>query len=365
MEKEARRRLFILCSLGRVVFAIMLVFVASNASHGQENRSIEILPEQIHVTLVPDKAKIMLGEPMFLSFIVENRSAVDLQVVSGGDYRNRFGRPERFKVTVSDLQTGPIKSLEAGPTFGGMLTTSRIPAGGSFAFRLLLQHWATIERVGNYQIAAGRVLPLSEYNEKKLGLNVPTIDIPSLAHCSIEIVPHNAQKMGAVIDNIGNAFLARNWEAQIAIRHIDDERVLKYLFRALDIKAYDMKYAALASLAKFRTDSALSGISRALGTTGNDIANTTTRELAEQSAEQIRHSAAVALSKSPHPSAGRVLLTLRHDHNKSIRNTVIKFASTLEPEVAVPILKSMAKDADESIRNEALRYLRDKFGRDQ
>src|SRR4051794_7010594 len=69
---------------------------------------------QIEVKLVPDKATIMLGEPIYLSFIVENNSNLDLQVLVGGDYRNALGRPESFKVTVMGKDGRPVSQPDAG-----------------------------------------------------------------------------------------------------------------------------------------------------------------------------------------------------------------------------------------------------------
>lgn len=55
---------------------------------------------EIQTRLVPDRTVIMLGEPIHVSFIVENHSDQDLQMLVGGDYRNGLGRPESFTVTV-------------------------------------------------------------------------------------------------------------------------------------------------------------------------------------------------------------------------------------------------------------------------
>ena len=56
------------------------------------------VPVQIH--LKPDKKTIMLGEPMFIAFEVTNMSDEKLCLGVGGDYRNKFGRPDSFQVSV-------------------------------------------------------------------------------------------------------------------------------------------------------------------------------------------------------------------------------------------------------------------------
>ena len=42
----------------------------------------------------------MLGEPGYVLFKVTNQSDRNLRIMVGGDYRNRLGRPDSFKIEV-------------------------------------------------------------------------------------------------------------------------------------------------------------------------------------------------------------------------------------------------------------------------
>jgi hypothetical protein len=333
-------------------------FAAAQSSQSTTNRTPDISPGQIEVKLVPDKSKVMLGEPVFLSFVVENHSKEDLQLTVGGDYRNRLGRPESFAVTVTDEDGQQIVRPDAGQTMGGLGGPQKLPAGKHFVLRLFLPHWAKIEKIGRYDISAERVLKLGKFDPNGYDLHIPTLDVPGKATSSIEFIPANRYRMGDFIDEAGSSFLAGKWEAQTTISYINDERAIPYLVRALETSIYDMKFVAVDALSKFNSDSAINAIRRALKTTGKDITNTTTRELADTSAEQIRHATAVAISKSPHPAAKQALLSLRHDHNPAIRNTVVQYASKLNSTEAIPILEEMSHDSELRISDEALRYLR-------
>src|SRR5690606_33185903 len=87
-----------------------------------------------------------------------------------------------------------------------------------------------------------------------------------------------------------------------------------------------------------------------------DVKNTT-KELANQSAANLRHSVAVALSKSPHPEAIPYLLSKRNDTSEGVRITIVHVLGNLKEEEAVPILTEMTLDKSEMVSKEAKRHL--------
>src|SRR5579885_2348941 len=90
------------------------------------------LESSIETALVPEKATVMIGEPAYLSFVVNNLSDQGLQIAIGGDYRNALGRPESFKVIVIAKNGDKVPQPDAGPGFGGVLGTGKLPAKGSY-----------------------------------------------------------------------------------------------------------------------------------------------------------------------------------------------------------------------------------------
>ena len=113
------------------------------------------------------------------------------------------------------------------------------------------------------------------------------------------------------------------------------------------------------ALAKFKHDDALRGIKAGLVTQAADMrAHATTDALAGQLADNIRHSAAVALSRSPHPEAMKLLLSLWQDPYYAVRIDVLHALGKMKSAEALELLRKMSTDSNETVRNEALRYLK-------
>src|SRR5437773_3650778 len=159
-----------------VVLLFEAVCVSHSAAQAQNtDQQIEAANRQLEVSLVIDKPKIILGEPVYLSFIVQNESDQDLQVL--GDYLNSLGRPETFNVTVTKDDGKRVPQPDAGMSFGGLIGPPKLPAKGNYVFRLFLPHWAAFEEVGNYVIVAKRTLKLRKYSPSRWDFNEPTTDV--------------------------------------------------------------------------------------------------------------------------------------------------------------------------------------------
>ena len=89
----ANKIIFLLPGLIGICFVAV---VNGQNSYPVTKQPLTVDEKLIEVNLVPDKSTVMLGEPVYLSFVVENNSDHDLQVIVDGDYRNALGRPETF-----------------------------------------------------------------------------------------------------------------------------------------------------------------------------------------------------------------------------------------------------------------------------
>lgn len=322
---------------------------------------------QIEVTLVPDKPAIMLGEPTYISFVVQNHSDVNLAVVVGGDYRNRLGRPESFTVAVTDKDGKNVFQPNAGMSMGGLMGPQKLPAKGNYIFRLFLPNWATFKKTGNYSIFTSRDLQIVEGPLEDWFNTEKTSKIHVQASTHIDVTPYNSKKMGALISNWGDTMLTKEnslsqYENSQSAAHmlsaLQDVRTIPYFAKALDTRNYGLMFKSLNALAKFDNKTAFEILKKGMKIQGKDIANTTTTELANQSAGEIRLTAAQALSNSPYPGSIPFLLTQRHDTYVGVRITVVQAAGKLEPETAIPILQEMSNDKDKQVSDEAKRYLK-------
>jgi hypothetical protein len=314
---------------------------------------------KLDVTAATDKPEVMLGEPTYVSFKVANRSGRDLRVMVGGDYRNRLGRPESFKVEVVGADGKKVPQPDAGFHMGGITSAQKLPAQGAYTFRLFLPDWATFERPGRYTLTIRRRLEIVPDDGADPFRRKPdTVDVSATA--TITVVPTDRARLGKVIARLGDRMLGRNdtESAQKMLAAIHDARVVPYFAALAARPQYSPRFAACAPLGRYQTDEALEALKKLARTTGADIrASATTLELAESLADGARHAAAHALAGSPHPKAIPFLWTLANDRYYGVRLTVLHRAAELKTPEGLGILLLMTCDGNEMVRNEATRYL--------
>jgi hypothetical protein len=316
----------------------------------------------LEVTLLAEKPTIMLGEPAYLSFLVKNQSKLDLQVLVGGDYRNALGRPDSFAVTITDENGRLVSQPDAGPALGGIVGPQKIPASGSYTFKLFLPDWAIFKKIGTYSIVAKRTLKISKYAAKDWDKD-QSAGIQAQASTKIRIVPLNNDAMGTILATLGHTMLsARYDESEIATKRlmaIQDKRVIPYFVKAFATRDYSKKYAALGALAPFNDDAALDVLRQGMEAKGAEMGEEPlTPAVANSLAENIRTAAAQDLARSPHPGAIPFLLSKRTDPSEGVRITVLHALGKMKPKVALPILQEMVRDKNKRVRDEADRYIK-------
>ncbi len=317
--------------------------------------------QSIEITLAPDQPTMMLGEPVNLSFVVHNHSDQDLQVMQGGDYRNALGRPESFTVSVTGKDGKSVPQPDAGGNRGGLMGPQKVPALGSYTFKLFLPHWATFEEPGIYTITARRILEVSPPGASNWRDSKTLTKVDVQASTSIEVVPFDAQKMGELIAVLGEVALTgpsdKAQAATYTLSVIQDERVVPYFVKLLEKRSSERKFAALRVLGNYKSEDAFQALKRGMQTTGKDIGNASTVERAEESAGMVRHAAANALAGNKHPRAIPYLLTHRHDSSEAVRITILHVLGGMKPAAARPLLQEMSRDQSKRVSDEAKRYL--------
>lgn len=290
---------------------------------------------KFEVNLKPQKTSIMLGEPTFIDFEIKNLSDVDLGVLWGGDYRNEFGRPDSFEVKVfdADLQIVPKPKTM---NFGGLSTFQKCPIGQIYLFRLYLPHWATIEKIGDYQIQIEKGLVVKKYDLKNMRFDNLPAEIPVKLVTKLNVIAADFAKMGEIIDTIGKDLIEGDDTAENLAPFIKDVRIIKYLAQAIE-----KNYWLMHHLAKFNDDSALNAIVSRI----ND------------EDQEVRRNISVTLAMSVHPKASVYLLQMRNDKYYAIRLDVIHYLGKTKTAESTQILKEMLSDENELNRNEAKRYL--------
>jgi hypothetical protein len=298
------------------------------------------------VTLGPDKARIVLGEPVYLSFEVSTACASPLAVIDGGDYRNRYGRAESYKVGAVDASGTAIAPRDAGPNFGGLMGPRPITREKPFVKRLLLAHWIEFPRAGAYTISVDTTLHVGDDTADTAGKTPVPIHVTT----TLEVAPASQGALGAVIDSLGKRAgapaTAQNYddteEAMRLLEMIEDDRVVPYFARVLDVGTSSLQIQAVWGLRPHGTRDAVDALKRALGMPGLEL------------------SAAQALAENPNPNAWDALWALRTNADANVRLTVLHALAKKDFPDEIARLRSFESDASPMVRGEATRYLRER-----
>lgn len=347
-----------LIALSTILVLCAGAYVAQRAS---AQPAEDPMKAKLTATAAPEKATIMAGEPTWLKFIVTNRSREKLQMIVGGDYRNRLGRPESFTVEAVDEQGRKATLPDAGHSMGGISVANPLPPQGEVPFELFLPHWASDLQPGRYRITIRRRCELVPDGQDAFRAKPETVDVA--AQTTLQVVAADPAKIGELIEEWGPKLLGQHSEdserAAKMLRALRDERVIPWFIKLLDQPSGSRKLTACDGLAPYGTDTSLAALKRAMQTTADEIRDTTTRELAESSADAVHHAAIVALSANPHPEAAQFVLAQASDRYWGVRITVLHLAAKLKTKEAREVIERLTKDTNENVRSEALRYQRE------
>lgn len=344
-------------------FAVAILALSVGVRSANAAPAKTLLTRPVTVELRPQKPAILLGEPTFVDFVVHNSTNKEWNVLVGGDYGNRLGRPNSFQIEVRDEKGGLVAQPDARSCVGGAVSGQKIPVHGESIFSLFLPHWATFSKPGRYRITAKKTLQLYTSDEDFFTGAQKLVAVPAQTSTTVEVLPADGKKLGAIINTIGESVLllptnSVNYRDQDAtkLRAIDDPRVVPVLIRS--VKRSNPDIFDILRLGHFNDDAAFETLQKlALHASASDITNTATRELAIQSAGEIRHCAALAIADSPHEGATEVLLSLRHDPYGPVRLTVVQNIGKLPLERSRAIWREMSSDSDADVASEAKRYL--------
>ena len=300
----------------------------------------------IQIRLKPDKKTLMLGEPLFFSFEVTNLSGERLCLALGADYRNKFGRPDSFRVTVSTEDGAELPQLEV-ISLGGFFHCPFIEPGATYTVRLFLSHWASIERPGSYRINVKRQTSFS--GDEPSGLRTRKYSMLADVNAEFVVVPFEKNRMGEVISSLGSVMLdssdPRAAESAQALASIEDDRVISYFAEALG-KFSDSKSCCY----NFNEDVIRSRSIAALGTYDDDRAIEPLQTAMNSSNEWTRQRVATAFGHSPHKSAFRLLLRMQDDSYWFVRHTVALRLATVKTIESRTVLHKLLQDENEEVR---------------
>lgn len=308
---------------------------------------------RLECCLVPDKSVIMLGEPINVKFQIINLTDEDLHITTGGESRNRLGRPEDYSIIAADDKGKKVRRPDAGGTMGGIVGPELIPARGQWERKLFLPNWAGFRKVGRYRLTCERVCRISKRNPKQFFVHWKYVEVKVRVCASLKVVTPTTEGIGRIIESYGRMLLDKDaWVAIRAARvlaEIHDQRVCSH-FLALfkggtgqdgDCENYEPKREALCAMADFTKEDALEILERGM---------------TEQHVD-LRVVTALSLSRNKHPKTRKLLCSMCNDKEPCVRAAVAGALALDGSDEAIHHLREMTRDEVEYVRDKAKRQL--------
>lgn len=347
----------------------------------------------------PDAARILLGEPLFLTWAVNNRGEQPFVFETGGDNRGSV-RHNNFHITATDAEGQPVKDPYGYNNFGGMGNAVTLAPGKEYKERLFLNHWCAFEKPGEYTVKCERTL-------RNYGPESPRVPVVTTFKLTVE--PSDAKRMSEIISDWGRAVQTNGplYEASLALSTIRDERAIPHLALALTKGDYQSRIPAIEGLTNFpgnasadaltvalkdmdhavaeRAAAALRGLKnvdravenllpeladknainravtvRALGWTGSSRAFESLLARLQDDAPSVRNEAAQAIGRNADPRSLDTLKEVLQQKDASLRiaavNGMLALKQSLQAEWLTPIIR--AGNGSDPNFHEAIRLLR-------
>lgn len=304
----------------------------------------------ISVRLSAEKAQIMIGEPIYLIY---EAKPIDDEIFStpvGGDYRNKYGRPDSYtvKATRSD---GLIAKHENVIGFGGLSGSQLVTSDKPLTTRLFLPHWVEFEKPGKYFITVSKSLSVKRHSAVK-GVDNPSKNISTSVGIELEVLAKDSSLISKLIDDWGIILLdklhPKNKDATLMLDNFKDAQTKKYFIRALesftpdetDFFSFEGKQL-IHALAYFDDDIVMDAFADKIASKNGDI----------------RYAIAASLTRSSHPRSFSILIALQDDENNSVRLRVAQKFSKIKTEEVMSLMEKYLNDKYLYVRQIAQEYI--------
>ena len=273
----------------------------------------------IRAGFIPDKDKLVLGEPLQVTFTVTNPGPTDFVFEFGGDYRGT-GRHDRFKITATNLigeaLSDPIAHVF---DFGGFVQRVDLKPGQVFTNIIDLTRFRVIEKPGIYTVNCS--FAFDERWGKKEQTN-PVVN----STFTLTIFERTPERVAKVLDELvarARAMHGHDLDDTLAlIARFGKEDAVPRLTQLAENGPRELRVASIGALSLIPTDAALDIVLASL----------------KDSDPTIRAAAASSLGTVQMPRAVDALLDALPKEKPPVAEAVVLALGTSKSDRAFPII---------------------------
>lgn len=293
---------------------------------------------KIRAGFIPNKAQLVWGEPVRLTFTVRNLGTIDFEFQFGGDYRG-IGRHDRFKITGVDENgkklADPMKDRE---NFGGFVQPVRLKSGELFTNVINLTNYCVIAKPGQYRFRCSFAFD-EPFSLKQSTNPVVTADLV------VTILERTPRRISQVLDEYmttaRNAHGPQLYQTLAEMAEFGKDDSVPKLAQLASDGSIELRLAALRALSAIPTDASLDVLLSALTDTNSEI----------------RSAAAQSLGGTGNPRAVRALLDSLPKERPPVANAIVLALGDSSSDLAFPVITNILEIGPPELRRSAVQAL--------
>src|SRR5450756_39066 len=318
----------------RTVLCSILVLISGWVHAGDESflRSYTTNQTSIIAGFIPDSSRIMVGEPLFLTFVVSNRVEKPFHFSFFGD--------SNFMITATNAAGMPVRNRHPGWGGDGGGSSANVSKNKEYTERVLLNNWCGFDQPGEYTVTC-------RYSFRNYPMWGKFLSPPVVTVFKLTVLPTDAKRVTEIIEAWSHVVETNGslHEAALALAEINDPRTIPHL-AVLVMKGPDINYIAVDALARFTNSTAAAD------------ALTSALKGADESQPYVPQVASAALRKFHQcDRAAHMLLPDLTNSDANIRIQGAKAISWTGSELAFMPLCSLLLDVSNSVRYAAARAI--------
>jgi hypothetical protein len=312
---------------------------------------------------VPDTSRIIVGEPLFLTFVVSNRTDQPFQFSFFGD--------SNFQITATNTANTPARNRHLVWGYDGGGSGVSVFRDKGYHERVLLNSWCGFDQPGEYTVTCNYFF--RNYPKRGEFLAPPIVTVFKLT-----VLPTDSKRITEIIEAWGKVVTTNGspHEAALALAEINDPRTIPYL-AILVMKDSDINYIAAEALARFTNNLAAADALTSALKNGDEfniyvpqIASTALRNFHQtdraarrllpgltNSDENVRIQTARAVSWTGSELAFVPLCSLLQDESNSVRYVAAQAVGRLGDARSFAVLTNLLHDSDYFLRIAAVKGL--------